>query len=280
MVTVEELREKWPVREVSVYGNCIVVPDKQFKREWEQDLKAEGAVVLYQALPGGTCALVRLKGRQLEVSKPFGPRANKVVYEPKAESARVEITEKAIGVATPIQAEKTFGGYYKWTKEDHERIVDMWNRRCRLSEIRAKFPDCNPHAVAMQIGQLKKKGLISPRRNNGQPLETREKEVKLPTTVHTELPTSVPTVLPMTGLREVLVEVRSEVYAMVKEHGDFKSCHEGYAVILEELEELWDEVKRPSESRDLRRLRSEALNVAASAAKFALFVEKELEASS
>jgi hypothetical protein len=79
----------------------------------------------------------------------------------------------------------------------------------------------------------------------------------------------------LVGLREVLVEVRSEVYAMVREHGDFSSLHEGYAVILEELEELWCEVKRPPENRDLSRLRSEALDVAASAAKFALFVEKE-----
>ncbi|MCJ7767241.1 hypothetical protein MUP79_02470 [Candidatus Bathyarchaeota archaeon] len=273
MVTVEELRGKWPVRSISCYGNCIIVPDKQFKREWEKDLKAEGAVVLYQVLPGGTCALVRLKGRQLEVSKPFDPRVNKVVYEPKIEikSARTEDAKKAIVVTSPIQIKKTFGGYYNWTTEDHKRIVNMWNRGRGLSEIRAQFPGLNPHAVAMRIGLLKKKGLISPRRNNGQPLETREKEPKLPT----PLPTPLPTVLPMAGLREVLVEVRSEVYAMVREHGDFKSLHEGYAVILEMLDEVWEEIKKPSEYMDLQRLRSEALCVAASAAKFALFIEKE-----
>jgi hypothetical protein len=94
-----------------------------------------------------------------------------------------------------------------------------------------------------------------------------------------KLPTALPTAL-ANGLHEVLVEIQDEVLALVKEHGEFRSLHEGYAVILEELEELWCEVKRPPESRDLQRLRSEALDVAASAAKFALFVEKGLEGSS
>jgi hypothetical protein len=83
MVTVEELRLKWPVREIPCYGNCIIIPDKWFKREWEEGLKAEGAVVLYQTLPGGTCALVRLKGRQLEPDKP------KAVYQPRGKGGNM-----------------------------------------------------------------------------------------------------------------------------------------------------------------------------------------------
>jgi len=234
MVTVEELRLKWPVREVSVYGNCIVVPDKQFKREWEEDLKAEGAVVLYQVLPGGTCALVRLKGRQLEVSKP------KIVYLHK----------------------KKGGGYYqKWSPEEDERFME------RMGQLKGTVS----HRCKVLAREFNRSGLLQRYYKFRVKPEFRDKEPKLPTA----LPTTLPTVLPLVGLREVLVEVRSEVYAMMREHGDFKSCHEGYAVILEELDELWDEVKRPPESRDLQRLRSEALNVAASAAKFALFVEKE-----
>jgi hypothetical protein len=47
----------------------------------------------------------------------------------------------------------------------------------------------------------------------------------------------------------------------------FNSLHEGYAVILEELDELWEEVKEKQHSRD--RLRTEALQVAAMAIRFA-----------
>ncbi len=48
----------------------------------------------------------------------------------------------------------------------------------------------------------------------------------------------------------------------------FNSAHEGYAVVLEELDELWYEVKKPSSERTRERMRSEALQVAAMALRF------------
>ena len=46
----------------------------------------------------------------------------------------------------------------------------------------------------------------------------------------------------------------------------FHSYHEGYGVILEELDELWDEIKLQSPDRG--RLRKEAIQVAAMAVRF------------
>lgn len=239
-MTVEELRLKWPVREVSVYGNCIVIPDSRFKREWEADLRAEGASVLYQALPGGTCALVRLKSRQLEPTEPT------VVYQLK---------------------KKGGGTFQRWTCEENVRFMK------RMQELKGTIS----HRCNVLAREFNRSGLLQRYYRLRVKPEFRDKEPKLPTVLPTDvkLPTSLPTVLPLMGLREVLVEIRSEVYAMVREHGDFRSLHEGYAVILEELEELWCEVKMPAEKRDLSRLRSEALDVAASAAKFALFIERK-----
>ena len=54
-----------------------------------------------------------------------------------------------------------------------------------------------------------------------------------------------------------------------KEHGPMRSRHEGYAVILEELDELWDEIKAKHPDKD--RMRAEAIQVAAMA--LALVVE-------
>jgi hypothetical protein len=47
----------------------------------------------------------------------------------------------------------------------------------------------------------------------------------------------------------------------------FNSCHEGYAVILEETDELWNEVKKKSPFKS--DLRLEARHVAAMALRFA-----------
>ena len=47
------------------------------------------------------------------------------------------------------------------------------------------------------------------------------------------------------------------------------SAHEGYAVLLEEIDELWDEVKKGgTEPRDLDRMRIEAIQVGAMALRF------------
>lgn len=51
-------------------------------------------------------------------------------------------------------------------------------------------------------------------------------------------------------------------------HGSFNSAHEGYSVILEELEELWDEIKKKREHRNKKLMKKEALQVGAMAIKF------------
>ena len=50
----------------------------------------------------------------------------------------------------------------------------------------------------------------------------------------------------------------------------FKSDHEGYAVILEELDELWDAVK----ANNAKHARAEAVQVAAMAIRFILDSER------
>jgi glutamyl-tRNA reductase len=50
------------------------------------------------------------------------------------------------------------------------------------------------------------------------------------------------------------------------------SAHEGWAVIWEELDELWDEVRAKQGARDVAKMRKEAVQVAAMAMRFVLDV--------
>jgi len=69
-------------------------------------------------------------------------------------------------------------------------------------------------------------------------------------------------------LDKVLAQVKDEYRKARQKHNPMNSAHEGYAVILEELEELWDAVK----ANDNGYARKEAVQVAAMAVAFMLEV--------
>ncbi len=66
-----------------------------------------------------------------------------------------------------------------------------------------------------------------------------------------------------------LEEVLNEYTFAVTKYPKFTSAHEGYAILLEEVDELWDEVKvKQSHPERKARMRAEAIQVAAMALRF------------
>jgi len=55
----------------------------------------------------------------------------------------------------------------------------------------------------------------------------------------------------------------------------FNSAHEGWSIIFEEVDELWDHVKMKQSKRDIGEMRKEAIQTAAMAIRFALDVCNE-----
>lgn len=68
--------------------------------------------------------------------------------------------------------------------------------------------------------------------------------------------------------QEIFEAVNTELNSANEKFPKFNSYHEGYAVIHEELDELWDEVKKKSINQEKWKLKSEAIQVAAMAIKF------------
>ena len=66
----------------------------------------------------------------------------------------------------------------------------------------------------------------------------------------------------------VSAEVVIELERAMAQYAAMHSPHEGWAIILEELEELWDEVKVRDDQRSVERMRAEAVQVAAMAMRF------------
>jgi glutamyl-tRNA reductase len=67
-----------------------------------------------------------------------------------------------------------------------------------------------------------------------------------------------------------LRDVGTELDKALRKHPKFNSAHEGWAVIREELDELWEEVRVRQAKRRPKKMRKEALQVAAMALRFAL----------
>ena len=63
---------------------------------------------------------------------------------------------------------------------------------------------------------------------------------------------------------KIIELIKKEYFEAERKFPAFNSSHEGYAIILEELDELWDEIKANNKSA----IKFEAIKVAAMALRF------------
>lgn len=68
--------------------------------------------------------------------------------------------------------------------------------------------------------------------------------------------------------QQALEAIAAEHAAASQKFPAFNNAHEGYAVILEELYELWDEIKKNVKTSDPEKIRKEAIQVGAMALRF------------
>ncbi len=73
---------------------------------------------------------------------------------------------------------------------------------------------------------------------------------------------------------EIMESVKAELTKAMTQFPPFNSTHEGYAVILEELDELWEEIKLHNPFKPNHRMFKEAIQVAAMAIRFVHHIHK------
>jgi len=66
----------------------------------------------------------------------------------------------------------------------------------------------------------------------------------------------------------VLDEIANEVKSAQQKYHPFNSNHEGYAVLLEEVDELWDEIKESKDIKATAGMKKECIQIAAMAVRF------------
>lgn len=85
-----------------------------------------------------------------------------------------------------------------------------------------------------------------------------------------------PYIIPDPGpVRSIAFEATAEVTSAQMNWPKFNSAHEGFAVLKEEVDELWDHVKTNQKRRDIEAMRKEGVQVAAMAMRFVLEICNE-----
>ena len=77
-------------------------------------------------------------------------------------------------------------------------------------------------------------------------------------------------VIVRTNLDSIYTEYRRAIFLFPP----FHSAHEGYAVLLEEVDELWDEIKGNKKPGAYERMRKEAIQVGAMALRFLVMLDE------
>lgn len=80
------------------------------------------------------------------------------------------------------------------------------------------------------------------------------------------------------GAEDEVYAILMEVLTATRRWGPFHSAHEGYGIILEEVDELWDAVRLNQSKPDRKsRLRAESTQVAAMALRFMMDIAKHTD---
>lgn len=74
-----------------------------------------------------------------------------------------------------------------------------------------------------------------------------------------------PTPQPLSNYRQVAIDIVEEIVSARKNHGPIASAHEGYAIMLEEMDEVKEHVWVKQKLRDQSLLRKELVQLAAMA---------------
>jgi len=85
---------------------------------------------------------------------------------------------------------------------------------------------------------------------------------------------SLDKVLEHQRIQYAISDVAEELAKATAKFGPQRSAHEGYAILKEEVDELWDEIKKNDKVRDVKKMRAEAMQVAAMAIRFMVDVCK------
>lgn len=151
MTTVKELRRIPGTYELDMpdIGQCLVVPENQFKPGWIESLERQGQRCIKKMMNNKAMVLVKLEiGESITV-----PQAEKV--------------SKKQNSGNPHPIMPWLKDAKLWSPEEDALLIELWKKKLPIKEIylevHKKYPERTEFAVSRRIYPLQKKGLIEKR---------------------------------------------------------------------------------------------------------------------
>ncbi len=161
MSLFEQLKNKYPSKALSLYGDCLIIPTKEFEKEWEKQLQEEGHAVRVTESEYRTIYAVSIQKKI-----PFAPK------EPFPEPPKQEEPKKITEPMKEIVQHRAKGGnkwLNVWQPNEDKLLIELWNKTPRLTvqqittELQKTYPNRTLEAVGNRISALQAEGQIQPR---------------------------------------------------------------------------------------------------------------------
>jgi len=155
MISLDELKQRFPVRNIPPYGECVVIPGKEFDPDWEAFLDEQGYGSVFTDIGGTPVTLVLTIKRHGD--------SKKTVYEPR----RLPEKEEPPTLDEPLKKHPYMMKGPVWTRKDEDRLVRRFseltgNMEGKSRALTKEFQGRSAKALLQKFKKLVKAGLARP----------------------------------------------------------------------------------------------------------------------
>jgi hypothetical protein len=199
MKLLEDLKLKFPMREVVPYGFCIVVPGAEFDPDFEAELGDQGYKCFDTFIDGKPVTLVRV----VKAEKGSG---EKTVYSPPIAP-----------IASTASTEGETLNPRRWPEKEEKRLLERWNKvkgtaAERSAALAPEFPGRTAQAIMLKAKKLRRERGLS-RKYSKRSEKASSEKAPIPESTLTFTPKSAPG---PSSVKNEVVELLKQILDAVK----------------------------------------------------------------
>lgn len=151
MIDLKALEEQYETAEIKEWGECLIIPLKDFSPEKEREIKSQGYRVRYQGWSGQTCAFIILGNNGNGNSQD--PQTSQAENEPMSKRPEIKIPKPTQQSVLRAELERQH-----WTFEEMTTLKKLYESHMTVPEIAKQlhrpFSSVQGHIKRLQLRRL------------------------------------------------------------------------------------------------------------------------------